>query len=283
MTARDRADRGRLAADRRERDQHAGEHQRGRRGRRGILGLDRAGLRIDRGDVRLHAKRSPPRAHELAGNAEQLNQLVDRFQVNASANVVRGDHGLRAGRPPGMDAHGCSKRSTPATSATSVEDAGKDDRCTFGKWLHGPGSFRDREPERWQHATRPPRALPPQRRQGPRARDLGPNKTGDRAPARGRGRQRPDAAGGRATSRSRRSRQIEELTEDERARRFRRRLDPDPYRGPPTPRRSSISDRPSRPVFRSFKGQELAADRRWRDRPFRFGKGSWAPVTAVPA
>ena len=35
-------------------------------------------------------------------------------------------------------------------SAMSVQDAGADDRCTFGKWLHGPDMFRDREPERWQ-------------------------------------------------------------------------------------------------------------------------------------
>ena len=33
---------------------------------------------------------------------------------------------------------------------TPVEVAGQDDRCAFGKWLHGPDPFRDREPERWQ-------------------------------------------------------------------------------------------------------------------------------------
>jgi Chemoreceptor zinc-binding domain len=36
------------------------------------------------------------------------------------------------------------------TSTTPVEVAGKDDRCAFGKWLHDPDPFRDREPERWQ-------------------------------------------------------------------------------------------------------------------------------------
>ncbi len=35
-------------------------------------------------------------------------------------------------------------------SSTSVEQAGKDDACAFGKWLHAPGEFRDRHPERWQ-------------------------------------------------------------------------------------------------------------------------------------
>ena len=36
------------------------------------------------------------------------------------------------------------------SSGTSVEQAGADDQCAFGKWLHAPGEFRTVHPERWQ-------------------------------------------------------------------------------------------------------------------------------------
>ena len=118
-------------------------------------------------------------AHELAGNAEQLNRLVSRFQVNASANsaadvMASALEAHRAWRGRLRDAI------DSGTSATSVEDAGHDDRCTFGKWLHGPGSLRDREPERWQQLHDLHEQFPPQCGGGPRARD-------GRASERGRG------------------------------------------------------------------------------------------------
>jgi len=88
-------------------------------------------------------------AHELLANAEQLKKLVDRFQVKENANVVSE---IMASA---LEAHRAWKTRLQqaidtGTSTTSVEVAGKDDRCAFGKWLHGPDPFRDREPERWQ-------------------------------------------------------------------------------------------------------------------------------------
>ena len=88
-------------------------------------------------------------AQELAANAEQLNKLVGRFQVNENANIVS-DIMTSA-----LDAHRAWKTRLQqaidtGTSTTPVEVAGKDDRCAFGKWLHGPDPFRDREPDRWQ-------------------------------------------------------------------------------------------------------------------------------------
>jgi methyl-accepting chemotaxis protein len=89
-------------------------------------------------------------AHELATNAEQLNRLVSRFQIsenaaNSTAEIMNS----------GLEAHRAwrtrlNEAIDTGQSTTSVEDAGHDDRCTFGRWLHGPGSFRDREPETWQ-------------------------------------------------------------------------------------------------------------------------------------
>jgi methyl-accepting chemotaxis protein len=88
-------------------------------------------------------------AHELASNAETLRKLVDRFQVNENANVVSE---IMASA---LDAHRAwttrlQQAIDTGTSTTPVDVAGKDDRCAFGKWLHGPDPFRDREPELWQ-------------------------------------------------------------------------------------------------------------------------------------
>ena len=89
-------------------------------------------------------------AQELASNAEQLNKLVGRFQVSQSGSSSEAETMASA-----LEAHrawGTRLRQAidTGTSSMSVEEAGKDDRCGFGKWLHGPGSFRDRDPERWQ-------------------------------------------------------------------------------------------------------------------------------------
>ena len=89
-------------------------------------------------------------AHELASNAEQLNQFVSRFQVNENATnpaasvMASAADAHRAWRTRLLEAIDTGK------SSMSVQDAGADDRCTFGRWLHGPDMFRDREPERWQ-------------------------------------------------------------------------------------------------------------------------------------
>ncbi len=88
-------------------------------------------------------------AQDLAANAEQLNTLVGRFQVNDTAHIVSE---IMASA---LDAHRAwttrlQQAIDTGTSTTSVEVAGKDDRCAFGKWLHGPDLFHDREPDRWQ-------------------------------------------------------------------------------------------------------------------------------------
>ena len=89
-------------------------------------------------------------AHELASNAEALNQLVGHFQISDDGGSSSAD-ALEAAR----DAHkawglACARRSRPAQSATTVEQAAADDQCAFGKWLHSPGEFRARHPDRWQ-------------------------------------------------------------------------------------------------------------------------------------
>jgi methyl-accepting chemotaxis protein len=89
-------------------------------------------------------------AQELASNAEQLNRLVGRFQVSQSGNSSEAE--MMASALEAHRAWGTRLRQAidTGTSSMSVEEAGEDDRCGFGKWLHGPGSFRDRDPERWQ-------------------------------------------------------------------------------------------------------------------------------------
>jgi len=89
-------------------------------------------------------------AHELATNAAHLNRLVGRFQISQSGSSSTSDM-LRSA----LDAHrawGARLRQAIDTgkSSMSVQEAGKDDVCGFGKWLHGPGVSRDSEPERWQ-------------------------------------------------------------------------------------------------------------------------------------
>ena len=111
-------------------------------------------------------------AHGLAGNAEQLNQLVSRSQINKNANSTA-DIVVSSLDPH----HAWRKRLQEAIetgkSSTSVEDAGRDDGCTFGKWLHRPDMFRDREPERWQqlHDLHEKSTEMPQRSSTPRHPD----------------------------------------------------------------------------------------------------------------
>ncbi|HUO75254.1 MAG TPA: methyl-accepting chemotaxis protein [Solirubrobacteraceae bacterium] len=89
-------------------------------------------------------------AHELASNAEQLNQLVGRFHISDSGETSAADV-FRAAREAHEAWRGRLREAiSTGTSAVSVEDAGKDDMCGFGKWIHGPGMLRDRAPERWQ-------------------------------------------------------------------------------------------------------------------------------------
>jgi methyl-accepting chemotaxis protein len=89
-------------------------------------------------------------AHELANHAEQLNRLVGRFQINHSGGGSVSDvlgsalEAHQAWRTRLLEAIETGK------SSMSVQEAGHDDRCNFGKWLHGSGTLRDRDPRRWQ-------------------------------------------------------------------------------------------------------------------------------------
>jgi methyl-accepting chemotaxis protein len=89
-------------------------------------------------------------AHELASSADQLNRLVKRFHIGDGGGGSETDV-FRAAREA-HEAWRARLRDAIETgsSPVSVEDAGKDDACSFGKWLHGPGMLRDRDPERWQ-------------------------------------------------------------------------------------------------------------------------------------
>ncbi len=44
----------------------------------------------------------------------------------------------------------CDEAIKTGSSGTTVEQAGADDQCAFGKWLHSPGEFRASHPDRWQ-------------------------------------------------------------------------------------------------------------------------------------
>jgi hypothetical protein len=89
-------------------------------------------------------------AHELASNAERLNHLVVRFHIADSDGADTSDV-LGAAREA-HEAWPARLREAIETGRCSiaVEDAAKDAACSLGKWLHGPGTLRDREPERWQ-------------------------------------------------------------------------------------------------------------------------------------
>ncbi len=89
-------------------------------------------------------------AHELAANAEALNRLVGHFQINLDS-----DDSLSEVLTAARDTHnawGARLRDAidSGHSAMSTDQAGADDQCAFGKWLHSPGEFRTSQPERWQ-------------------------------------------------------------------------------------------------------------------------------------
>ena len=100
--------------------------------------------------LRAAAQQIAASAHELAANAEQLNRLVGHFHINLDS-----DGSLSGVLQAARDAHnawGARLREAIDTgsSAMSVQQAGGDENCAFGKWLHAPGEFRTTQPERWQ-------------------------------------------------------------------------------------------------------------------------------------
>jgi methyl-accepting chemotaxis protein len=90
-------------------------------------------------------------AAEMAGNADALRALVANFQLALDAGGGSQAEAMAAA----LEAHeawNAKLRQAIETGncPTSAEQAGRDDACTFGKWLHGNPSFQRQHPEQWQ-------------------------------------------------------------------------------------------------------------------------------------
>jgi methyl-accepting chemotaxis protein len=89
-------------------------------------------------------------AAQMASTAEDLRQLVAHFQISLD------DGGsLQEVMTAALQAHEAwnarlRKAIKTGESSMSLEQARADDQCTFGKWLHAPGRFREEQPERWR-------------------------------------------------------------------------------------------------------------------------------------
>ena len=92
-------------------------------------------------------------AQELAGTADAMRQLVAHFQFDLVAN---GGSSTADVLRSALDAHEAwSARLTAAIRTgqceISVAQAGRDDACAFGKWIHGSAdAFKAAQPQRWQ-------------------------------------------------------------------------------------------------------------------------------------
>ncbi len=84
-------------------------------------------------------------AMELSGQSDEMAAVVASFQLEdpsgaAPSEGVRKDHDTQV--KAAIAAHGMWKTHlvaaiTTGTATIKVEDCGHDDRCSFGKWLHG--------------------------------------------------------------------------------------------------------------------------------------------------
>ncbi len=91
-------------------------------------------------------------AAEMAGSADALMALVGNFQLLIDSG--HGTHGeVFAAALEAHEAWNAKLRAAIETGecATPVEQAGRDDCCTFGKWLHADASFKAAQPDRWQN------------------------------------------------------------------------------------------------------------------------------------
>ena len=89
-------------------------------------------------------------AAEMAANADNLLQLVAHFQTSLDESGSLQEVMSRA-----LEAHQAwnarlRKAIQTGRSSMTLEQASADDQCTFGKWLHTPGRFRDEQAQRWQ-------------------------------------------------------------------------------------------------------------------------------------
>jgi methyl-accepting chemotaxis protein len=90
-------------------------------------------------------------AAEMASNADALRALVGNFQLSLDAGGGSQTEGFTAALEA-HDAWNAKLRRAIETGdcPTPVEQARRDDACTFGKWLHGNTSFQSEHPEQWQ-------------------------------------------------------------------------------------------------------------------------------------
>jgi hypothetical protein len=91
-------------------------------------------------------------ANELAATADRMRSLVGHFVLNLdldnrSTLADQFDDALEAHRA--WDARLREALDT-ATSSVPVDQARRDDCCTFGKWLHTTSEFRAADPGIWQ-------------------------------------------------------------------------------------------------------------------------------------
>ena len=90
------------------------------------------------------SEESSSAATELSSQAEELAKLVASFQLEdeAGADKANGAAALPQQVKAAIAAHTMWKTHlvaaiTTGSTTVNVEDAGHDDRCKFGKWLHG--------------------------------------------------------------------------------------------------------------------------------------------------
>ena len=90
-------------------------------------------------------------AAEMASNADALRALVGNFQLALDAGGSS-QADVMAAALEAHEAWNAKLRQAIETGncPTSAEQAGRDDACSFGKWLHGDPSFQREHPEQWQ-------------------------------------------------------------------------------------------------------------------------------------
>ncbi len=90
-------------------------------------------------------------AAEMANSADALRALVGNFQL-ALDTGGGSQTDVFAGALEAHEAWNAKLRQAIETGdcPTPVGQAGRDDACTFGKWLHGNPSIQHEQPEQWQ-------------------------------------------------------------------------------------------------------------------------------------
>jgi Chemoreceptor zinc-binding domain len=90
-------------------------------------------------------------AAEMTGSADALRALVGNFQLEIGSSGGSQEEVFAAA----LEAHeawNAKLREAIKTGncPTPIEQARRDDCCTFGKWLHADESFKAAQPDRWQ-------------------------------------------------------------------------------------------------------------------------------------